>query len=749
MTLSPREIVQNDLAGIYLGNLGTVDADLALPRKGELGSTFVWGSRQSLFIDHQGKVTRPSFGIGNRTVELVVTASFKDYTEDKVFTANVLEEEYLANTVQTFPVHITVAPGQLPELPTVVVVLNDHDQYTVAPVAWDQLRTDSFNASGVVEVMGKVEGTDLPAMAMVQITELLDKQHAHCKPRKRVAFFPDNRVSLENDSVFANARDRMIEFLLKVDDDQMLYSFRVAAGLDTKGAPPMTGWDNPEGKLRGHTTGHYLSALALAYAGTGATQLKTKLDYMVEQLKLCQDAMSIASTPGFLSAYSEEQFDLLEQYTRYPAIWAPYYTLHKILAGLRDCYSLAGSELALEVYTRLGDWVHRRLTRLPRQQLDKMWSMYIAGEFGGMNEVMADLYMLTGEERHLQTARLFDNVKLFLPMEQNHDSLGTLHANQHIPQIIGALKLFQATGEERYRIIASNFWDMVARHHTYSIGGTGETEMFRQPDVIGRLLTAKTAESCASYNMMKLSKELFEYHPEAKYMDYYARAMFNHILASADNSSSSAGTTYFMPLAPASRKSFDTAENTCCHGTGLETQLKYHECIYAYDDDSLYVNLYIPSQVTWQDKGVEIVIPAPNGEGQGRYEILIKGSASFALKLRRPYWAERFTIWLNNTKVAAELTGGYYTLLQAWNHDIVTVEAPFTVWTEESPDVPGLCSVFYGPHVLAALSGQADHLTVRLEDFEQTGPLEFLYQGIRFVPLSRVNRETYHVYFRR
>ncbi|HSL93082.1 MAG TPA: hypothetical protein VK905_00590, partial [Bacillota bacterium] len=218
--------------------------------------------------------------------------------------------------------------------------------------------------------------------------------------------------------------------------------------------------------------------------------------------------------------------------------------------------------------------------------------------------------------------------------------------------------------------------------------------------------------------------------------------------ASADSSSSNAGTTYFMPLAPASRKSFDTSENTCCHGTGLETQLKYHECIYAANDDSLYVNLYIPSRATWHDKCVEVETLAPDVEGQGKYEILIQGSARFALKLRKPYWAESFALGLNGTSVSAELTDGYYVLLQDWNNDIITVEAPFTLWTEETPDVPGLCSVFYGPYVMAAISEQEDHLKIRLADFVQTGPLEFLYQGVRFIPLAGVNREAYHAYFR-
>ena len=340
---------------------------------------------------------------------------------------------------------------------------------------------------------------------------------------------------------------------------------------------------------------------------------------MIEELGKCQDAMEASGkfNYGFLSGYSEEQFDKLEEFVPYPKIWAPYYTLHKIMAGLIDCYELGENERALEIVSKLGDWVYNRLSKLSKEHLNKMWGMYIAGEFGGMNEVMARLYTFTGKEIHLEAAKLFDNDKLFYPMACNVDTLGGvhglntrrgMHANQHAPQVLGALKTYEANKDPYYYDVAKNFWDMVVSSHIYNIGGTGSGEMFKPPNVIAKYITDKTAETCVTYNMLKLTRELFFYSPDAKYMDYYERAFYNHILASQDQSGPVGGSTYFMPLFPGLRKRFDTRGNTCCHGTGLENHIKYQESIYFQSNDSstLYVNLYIPSVLDWREKGIKV-----------------------------------------------------------------------------------------------------------------------------------------------
>ena len=464
------------------------------------------------------------------------------------------------------------------------------------------------------------------------------------RPEKTVKDFALDEVKLLENSPFYENYKRAHDFLLSVNDDQQLYNFRTAAGLDTKGAPPMTGWDEPNGNLRGHTTGHYLSAIAYAYAGTKDERFKKKVDYMIAELAKCQDAMEASGkfNYGFLSGYSEEQFDKLEDFVPYPQIWAPYYTLHKIMAGLLDCYELAGNEQALEVVSKLGDWVYNRLSKLSKEHLNKMWAMYIAGEFGGINETMAKLYAVTGKETHLAAAQLFDNDKLFYPMSVNVDTLGGMHANQHAPQVIGALKIYECNNDPYYYDIAENFWDMVVNSHIYNIGGTGAGEMFKPANVIAKFITEKTAETCVTYNMLKLTRQLFFRNPEARYMDYYERALCNHILASQDQSGPVGGSTYFMPLFPGMRKGYDTSGNSCCHGTGMENHIKYQESIYfqSVDGSTLYVNLYIPSELNWNAKGVKVTQSGDFLREQ-KSVFTIDGEGEFEIKFRVPCWIEK------------------------------------------------------------------------------------------------------------
>lgn len=404
----------------------------------------------------------------------------------------------------------------------------------------------------------------------------------------------DAEIKLTEGSAFYSSQENMLEFLLSVNDDQMLYNFRKASGLSTKDVEPMSGWDAPDNQIRGHTTGHYLSALALAYRATANHKVKEKAIYIVESLEECQNSFSEQANvhEGFLSGYSEEQFDLLEKYTTYPTIWAPYYTLHKILAGLLDCYRLVHIQKALSVAVNLGMWTWNRLSRLSHDQLTKMWSMHIAGEFGAMNAVMAELYMITDREEFLRCAKLFDNERLFDPMLQKKDVLGGMHANQHIPQIIGAMKLYEATGEQKYYDIAEFFWNTVVSGHCYANGGTGESEMFRESGKIGALLNQSTIETCASYNMLKLTKELYQYTASVSYMDYYERTLLNHILATQDEKETGES-TYFFPLGPGMKREF-LFENSCCHGIGMESRFKYREAVYYYDKDgNIYVNLFL------------------------------------------------------------------------------------------------------------------------------------------------------------
>ncbi|MFD1176302.1 beta-L-arabinofuranosidase domain-containing protein [Paenibacillus puldeungensis] len=750
------EMAELDCDGIYIGNLHTVDTDLQLPSVGKNGSSIVWESKEILFLSHGGKVTRPSHGVGNRIVPLVATVTFEGETIQRTFDVTVLEEEYKAEIVKVYPVQIRTQAGLKPELPVVVVVKNDTGSRTVKNVSWEPIERESYEKTGVFIIKGDVEDTGWKAEAKVEVVHEAEKMIPHAK---KVHAFGGQSVLLEADTEFGAAMNRSLQYLLSVDDDQMLYNFRAAANLDVRGAKPMTGWDAPECNLKGHTTGHYLSALALAYNATGGhSAIKNKIDYMINELGQCQNVMSRLPGfhPGFLSAYSEEQFDLLEQFTTYPTIWAPYYTLHKIMAGLLDCYTMAGNESALEICIRLGDWVHHRLSRLSKEQQQKMWSLYIAGEFGGLNELLTDLYLITDNQNYLETAKYFDNQKLLFPMKENMDTLGDMHANQHIPQIIGALKLFEAEGEPSYYAVAQNFWHMVTEDHAYQIGGVGETEMFRESGKIDAYLTDKTAETCASYNMLKLTKELYCFEPKKEYMDYYERTVYNHILATENSKKVEGGSTYFMPLAPGSCKKFDTHENTCCHGTGLENHFKYQDSIYFHGRDNLFVNLYIPSTLLWKEREITVSQKRYRGEFSETVQFFIDGGKELNILFRIPEWVERsITVKLNDVQITPNHVDGYLQIQKVWDRDKVELIIPYSLRLISTPDDSQINSVFYGPYVLAAIDERQDFITwpYSEEQFVQRmkkldGDLNFSLDGICFVPLYQIQDQRYHTYFK-
>ncbi len=425
--------------------------------------------------------------------------------------------------------------------------------------------------------------------------------------------FPLDQVTL-GDGVFRRKRDLMLEYARAYPADRILAVFRANAGLDTRGAQPPGGWETSDGNLRGHFGGHFLTLVAQAYADTREAALKTKLDYLVGVLGECQQALADhgsprPSHPGYLAAYPETQFILLESYTTYPTIWAPYYTCHKIMRGLLDAHTLTGNQQALTIAAKMGDWVHSRLSRLPQAQLERMWSIYIAGEYGGMNEVLADLYALTGRAEHLAAARFFDNTALLDACSENRDILDGRHANQHIPQFTGYLRLFDHTGEQEYDAAARNFWGMVVGSRTYSLGGTGQGEMFRARNAIATTLADNNAETCATYNMLKLSRQLFFHTPDAAYMDHYERGLTNHILASRRDvrSTGSPEVTYFVGMGPGVVRAYGNT-GTCCGGTGMENHTKYQDSVYfrSADGNALYVNLYLASTLRWPERGLVV-----------------------------------------------------------------------------------------------------------------------------------------------
>ena len=735
--LTEEEIVELDTKALDLGNLAAVSKDLKLPTSGGYGSTITWTSSAEDVIGTDGKVTRP---VGTaKEVTLTATVTYGEASKTKEFKASV-EPVYEKNDiVMVEEVSVETAIGTLPSLPGTVYVEYEDGSKGYEKVVWPtNLRTSDFSQEGEVPVQGQIVDSNLTVTAKVKVTK-----DAKTAPQQAASIFDLSDISLDgDDTIYTENKDRAMEYLKLMDADRMLYNFRATFGQDTKGAQALTGWDEPTGLLRGHSTGHFLSALAQAYASSGDEAYKEKLDYMIHELRELQKLskgkpqdFQTACTPssaaqskwstdpstwgeGFISAYSPDQFALLEQYTPYATIWAPYYTLHKLLAGFIDSYNYAGNEEGLEIAEDLGTWVYERLSNCTtEEQRAHMWSMYIAGEYGGMNESLARLYEITGEEKYLEAAKMFDNKDFFDGLANNVDTIQGRHANQHIPQIVGAMHEYAATGDVKYYNIAKNFWNMVTTRYAYSIGGVGTGERFKDPyqqgnNILGNAGRGENCETCCAYNLLKLTAELYNYNPEdASYMDYYERTLINQIVASQSHDTNSYrhnGVTYMLPIDPGQRKDFDSDYGgfTCCNGTGMENHVKYQAAAYAHSGDNLYVNLYMPTTLNWEEK--EITIKQETEFPSEHSKLTVEGSGEFTMKLRVPYWAtEGFTVKVNGkTVVENPDVSTYVEVSRKWKDgDVVTIDMPYTLHLDKTPDKVGgstVASLMYGPIVMVA-----------------------------------------------
>jgi len=533
------------------------------------------------------------------------------------------------------------------------------------------------------------------------------------------------------DGPFRDAMLRDQKYLLALDIDRLLHNFRVNAGLPSS-AKPLGGWEAPDVELRGHSLGHYLSALALMSRSTGDPRFKLRADAIVSELGKIQQALSprfhpgppsLADAPGglrrglavaaqstaraaeagYLSAFPESLIDRVE--TR-QQVWAPYYTLHKIMAGLLDVHLLCGNAQALDILVKMADWVKFRQDRLTVEQQQRM----LQTEFGGMADVLANLYAVTGNPDHLRLARTFDHAVLFDPLARGEDPLNGLHGNTQFPKMIGAVREYELTGEKRYLDIATFFWQRVVRYRSYVIGGNTDNESFFPVDQFSRHLGASSTETCNTYNMLKLTRALFALSPSAEAMDFYERGLFNHILASQDPDSGMM--CYYVPLKPGAFRTYSTEDDSfwCCVGTGMENHAKYGDSIYFHDQGSLYVNLFIASEVTWHGKGL-VVRQETRFPDEDTTRLTMKAARPVraALKIRYPSWAQAgITVSVNGRPQAVQATpGSYVTVDREWKGgDVVQVRLPMTVHTEAMPDDPKTIALLYGPIVLAGDLGR-------------------------------------------
>lgn len=733
--------------------------------------------------------------------------------------------EFPESTPQLYNEYLTGVPdievetvvGHLPRLPR--HVKGEYSKHMEGPevrVLWPAPEDNSqVQRSGTYTVTGRVPGTDIQPKATVTVKEA--EAEAPAAPGRMLEAFDLSQVKLDpdargNKTKFIENRDKFITGLADTNPDDFLYMFRNAFGQEQPaGAEALSGWDSQETKLRGHASGHYLTAIAQAYASTGydaslQADFAEKMDYMVNTLYELSQLSGKPATPGgehvadpaavppgpgksdydsdlsaegirtdywnwgegFISAYPPDQFIMLENGANYggdeTSIWAPYYTLHKILAGLMDIYEVTGNEKALETVKGMGNWVHARLSRLSVDTRISMWNRYIAGEFGGMNEAMARLYRLTGESRYLETARLFDNIRVFFGdaershgLSKNVDLFRSLHANQHIPQIMGALEIYHASETPEYYRIADNFWYKATHDYTYSIGGVAgarnpnNAECFvAQPATLyeNGFSPGGQNETCATYNMLKLTRGLFLFSPDAALMDYYERGLYNHILASV--AEDSPANTYHVPLRPGSTKSFGNADMsgfTCCNGTALESSTKLQNSIYfkRADDGALYVNLFVPSTLEWPERDITVsqVTAFPK---EDRTRLTIEGNGEFDINVRVPKWAtEGVSVKINGSEEKVEaVPGSYLTLRRKWaGGDTIEMHMPFQFRLEPVMDQQNIASLFYGPVLLAAQEPEPRDdwrkVTLDAEDISKSisgdpEQLEFTIDGVAFKP---------------
>ncbi|MGA2580040.1 MAG: beta-L-arabinofuranosidase domain-containing protein [Bryobacteraceae bacterium] len=498
------------------------------------------------------------------------------------------------------------------------------------------------------------------------------------------------------------ALERNREFLQGLETDRLLHTFRLTAGLPSS-AEPLGGWEKPDVELRGHFTGHFLSACALMSAGAGDTMLRDKGSVVVAELAKCQKANGPASGNGYLSAFPPSFFDRLKAGQK---VWAPWYTLHKIMAGLLDMYILARNQQALDVVCGMAGWTKRWTDSLTDEDMARVLRV----EFGGMNEVLYNLYAVTGVRDYADAAQRFDHERLFGPLAEGRDELKGLHVNTQIPKIIGAARRYELTGDPRYRRIAEFFWTQVTQHRAYATGGTSNEEHWRSdPGKLAAELSYSTQECCCTYNMLNLTRHLFAWSPDARYFDYYERALFNGILGTMNPKDGL--TMYYVPLATGYWKVFASPRGSfwCCTGTGVESFSKLADSIYFHDGDSLYVNLFVASDLEWEEKGVRIrqITTFPN-RGETRLRISTAKAVKLALRIREPYWTDgKMTVAVNEKTTEAVRAGGYWVVDRFWeNADEVSVTLPMNLHVDAMPDDDSLQAIMYGPLVLAGDLGR-------------------------------------------
>ena len=517
---------------------------------------------------------------------------------------------------------------------------------------------------------------------------------AECFDLQDVRLLPSRfRENMERDSAW----------MVSIATDRLLHSFRTTAGVyaGREGGymtvKKLGGWESLDCELRGHTTGHLLSAYALMYAATGSEVFRLKGDSLVNGLAEVQQVHG----NGYLSAFPEE---LINRNIRATSVWAPWYTLHKIFSGLIDQYVYADNRQAFEVAKKMGDWAYAKLKPLSEETRRKM----IRNEFGGINESFYNLYALTGDERYRWLARFFYHNEVIDPLKEGRDELGTKHTNTFIPKVLAEARRYELEGNAGSKELSTFFWDTMLRRHTFAPGCSSDKEHYFDPAQFSKHISGYTGETCCTYNMLKLSRHLFCWDASPQVADYYERALYNHILGQQDPQTGMVA--YFLPLLSGAHKVYSTPENSfwCCVGSGFESHAKYAESIYYHDGEGLFVNLFIPSVLDWKEKGMKV-----------RQETRFPASETTVLtlsmaepvrttfRLRYPSWSRDVQVRVNGKRVKVrQQPGSYIAIEREWKDgDRIEATYPMHLTLESAPDNPHRAALLYGPVVLAGALG--------------------------------------------
>lgn len=517
--------------------------------------------------------------------------------------------------------------------------------------------------------------------------------------------FDLNRVRLL-EGPFRHAMEKDIDWLVRLEPDRLLSRFREYAGLEPK-APIYGGWEKDT--ISGHSLGHYLTACSLGYAATGDLRLLEKVNYSIDELAVCQDAHGdgyVAGIPDGRKVFAEvASGDIRSKGFDLNGLWVPWYTTHKLMAGLRDAYLHCDNVKAKTILVKLADWACVITDKLNDKQIQTM----LACEHGGMNEVAAEVYALTGEPKYLHLAERFYHRAILDPLGRKEDPFPGVHANTQIPKLVGIARQYELTGNPRFHTIATFAWDAIVHHHTYVTGGNSDREYFGPQDTLSERLSENTTETCNTYNMLKFTQPLFSWQGQARYMDYYEGALLNHILGSQNPDDGM--TCYFIPLAQGAKKTYSSPFDSfwCCTGTGMENHVKYGEQIYSHKGNDLYVNLFIASQLYWKEKGIKIRQETRFPEESfSRLILQCEKAHSGAILIRHPYWAQQGVAIKINGQIQqiSSQPQQYIPLKRTWvSGDSIEIRLPMTLRMEAMPDNPNRIAFLYGPLVLAGEFG--------------------------------------------